>query len=52
MFTGIFIKFSDTPKMIQWLFDVSYLKHGLEAVMHSIYGLNRSSLNCPNVSNR
>ncbi|XP_050541236.1 ATP-binding cassette sub-family G member 4-like isoform X2 [Daktulosphaira vitifoliae] len=49
MFTGILVKFSDTPKSIQWLFDVSYLKHGLEAIMHSIYGLNRSNLNCSEI---
>ncbi|XP_025203167.1 ATP-binding cassette sub-family G member 4-like isoform X2 [Melanaphis sacchari] len=47
MFGGIFIKISDTPKMFRWLFDISFMKHAMEGIVHCIYGMDRPKLYCP-----
>lgn len=49
MFGGIFIKISDTPKMFRWLFDISFMKHAMEGIVHCVYGFDRSKLDCPKV---
>ncbi|XP_015376615.1 PREDICTED: ATP-binding cassette sub-family G member 4-like isoform X2 [Diuraphis noxia] len=47
MFGGIFIKISDTPEIFRWLFDISFMKHAMEGIVHCVYGLDRSRLYCP-----
>jgi len=49
MFGGIFIKISDTPKIFRWLFDISFMKHAMEGIVHCVYGLNRPKLYCTKV---
>ncbi|XP_050541248.1 ATP-binding cassette sub-family G member 4-like [Daktulosphaira vitifoliae] len=49
LFSGILVKISDTPKFLSKLYDISYFKHGMEALMHSIYGHNRPNLKCTEV---
>lgn len=49
MFGGIFIKISDTPKIFRWLFDISFMKHAMEGIVHCVYGFDRPKLNCPKV---
>lgn len=49
MFGGIFIKISDTPKIFRWLFDISFMKHAMEGIVHCVYGLDRPKLHCAKV---
>ncbi|XP_050431659.1 ATP-binding cassette sub-family G member 1-like [Adelges cooleyi] len=47
MFGGVFIKISDTPLLFRWMFDISFMKHAMEAILHCVYGSNRAKLHCP-----
>lgn len=49
MFGGVFIKISDTPELFRWLFNISFMKHAMEGIVHCIYGLNRPKLHCSKV---
>lgn len=49
MFGGIFIKISDTPEIFRWFFDISFMKHAMEGIVHCVYGLDRPKLHCPKV---
>jgi len=49
MFGGIFIKIADTPEIFRWLFDISFMKHAMEGVVHCVYGLGRPKLHCSKV---
>ncbi|XP_060876921.1 ATP-binding cassette subfamily G member 4-like [Metopolophium dirhodum] len=49
MFGGIFIKISDTPEIFRWLFDISFMKHAMEGIVHCVYGLDRPRLYCPKI---
>lgn len=50
-YAGGMIKISDTPKIYRWLYDISFMKHSVQGVLHSVYGFDRSVLPCPVVSN-
>lgn len=50
-YAGGMIRISDTPKIYRWLYDVSFMKHSVHGVLHSVYGFNRSVMPCPDVSN-
>lgn len=49
MFGGIFIKISDTPEIFRWMFDISFMKHAMEGIVHCVYGLDRPRLYCPKI---
>ncbi|KAL5234981.1 hypothetical protein ACI65C_002391 [Semiaphis heraclei] len=49
MFGGIFIKISDTPEIFRWLFDISFMKHAMEGIVHCVYGLDRPRLYCQKI---
>lgn len=49
MFGGIFIKINDTPNIFRWMFDISFMKHAMEGIVHCVYGFERPRLNCSKV---
>ncbi|VVC93867.1 ATP-binding cassette sub-family G member 1-like [Leptidea sinapis] len=46
IFSGFFLRFSDAPVFVRWLFHISFLKHGLVGLVISVFGLNRPKLIC------
>ncbi|XP_068632388.1 ATP-binding cassette sub-family G member 1-like [Battus philenor] len=46
VFSGFFLRYSDAPFFLQWLFNLSFLKHGLVGLVISIFGMNRPKLVC------
>ncbi|CAH0714524.1 unnamed protein product, partial [Brenthis ino] len=46
IFSGFFLRYSDAPIFMRWLFQLSFLKHGLAGLVISIFGLDRPKLMC------
>ncbi|KAJ0175723.1 hypothetical protein K1T71_008882, partial [Dendrolimus kikuchii] len=46
VFSGFFLRYSDSPYMFRWVFHASFLKHGLVGLVISIFGMDRPNLYC------
>lgn len=46
IFSGFFLRYSDAPQFLRWIFHISFLKHGLVGLVLSIFGMNREKLPC------
>ncbi|VVC39402.1 ABC transporter-like,P-loop containing nucleoside triphosphate hydrolase,ABC transporter [Cinara cedri] len=48
-YSGGMIRISDTPEIYRWLYDISFMKHSVQGVLHAVYGFDRSVLPCSNI---
>lgn len=46
LFSGFFVRFDSIPLYMKWLSVLSYQKYGFQATLASVYGKNRSFLEC------
>lgn len=49
IFSGFFLRYNDAPFFIKWLFQLSFLKHGLIGLVMAIFGMDRPKLPCNEV---
>lgn len=49
VFSGFFLRYSDAPSLLRWIFHISFLKYGLVGLIISIFGLDREKLPCSDI---
>lgn len=48
-FSGFFLQEKDTPHGLKWLFSTSFLKYSFDGSVVSIFGFNRTRLECHDI---
>lgn len=46
VFAGLFLRLSDAPVGLHWLFHGSFMKYAIEGSSHALFGYNRPKLEC------
>lgn len=46
LFSGFFLRQCDAPYFMRWMFQLSFIKHGLVGLLLTIFGANRPNLMC------
>ncbi|KAG6458456.1 hypothetical protein O3G_MSEX010872 [Manduca sexta] len=46
---GFCLALSDTPYAFRWLHHISYFRAGFHVAVHSVYGFNRTRINCSKI---
>lgn len=46
MFSGNFIRTQDVPALLNWILQISFLKHGFIGLLLSVFGSERPNLSC------
>lgn len=46
VFSGFFVHMNDAHPYMRWIFHTSFLKYGLEGVVHAIFGYDRTKMSC------
>ncbi|XP_012548721.2 ATP-binding cassette subfamily G member 4 [Bombyx mori] len=49
IFSGFFLRYRDAPYFFRWMFQISFLKHGLVGLVLSVFGMGRSNFSCPKI---
>lgn len=45
-FSGFFLQEKDTPSLLRWMFDISFLKYSFDGGVLAIFGYDRERLEC------
>lgn len=46
LFSNFFVQMKDTDAFWHWIFDVSFIRHGLEGSMQAVFGFDRGKMDC------
>lgn len=49
IFSGFFVHMRDAHPAMRWLFHISFLHYGLEALVHVVFGFGRPKLHCSEI---
>jgi hypothetical protein len=45
-FAGVLVLQKDAQWWMQWVFEIDFMKHGNDGLVHAIFGYNRSQFEC------
>lgn len=46
LFSNFFVQVNDTAPIFHWIFETSFIKHGLDGSMQAIFGFDRPKMDC------